>query len=101
MKLYFVYILQCCDNSYYVGMTSNLEKRLHQHNTGIHQEAYTYRRRPVKLKWVEQFTDPDLAMDLEKQIKGWSRKKKEALILNDWEKMRKLSKNYTQFGKSK
>lgn len=99
MKLYFVYILQCSDDSYYVGMTSNIEVRIYQHNFGKFPEAYTYMRRPLKLRWVEQFTDPTLAGDLEKQIKGWSRKKKEALIKKDWDKLIKLSKNYSQFGK--
>ncbi|PTX44108.1 putative endonuclease [Christiangramia gaetbulicola] len=99
MKLYFVYILQCSDDSFYVRMTSHLENRLNQHNSGKFREAYTYSRRPVKLKWIEQFTDPNLAADLEKQIKDWSRKKKEALIKKDWDKLVKLSKNYSQFGK--
>ena len=67
MKLYFVYILQCRDNSYYVGMTSNLVKRLQEHNWGKFPDAYTYKRRPVELKWMEQFTDPNLAADLEKK----------------------------------
>lgn len=79
-------------------MTSNLEERLYEHNSGKFPEAYTYKRRPVELKWIEKFTDPNLAMDLEKQLKGWSRKKKEALIARDWENLKKLSKNYTQFG---
>lgn len=99
MKLFIVYILECNDNSYYVGMTSNLEERLQQHNSGKFPDAYTYIRRPVELKWLEEFTDPNLAMDLEKQLKGWNRKKKEALILSDWDKLVKLSRNYTQFGK--
>ncbi|SDR69760.1 GIY-YIG nuclease family protein [Christiangramia echinicola] len=99
MKFYFVYILKCSDASYYVGMTSNLGERMNQHNSGEFPEAYTYKRRPVKLMWIEQFTDPKLALDLEKRIKGWSRKKKEALIKKDWEKLKEYSRNYTQFGK--
>ncbi|MCP9198339.1 GIY-YIG nuclease family protein [Gramella sp. GC03-9] len=101
MKLYFVYIVQCNDKSYYVGMTSNMEQRLNEHNSGKYPDAYTFSRRPVELKWIEQFTDPDIAMDWEKKLKGWSRKKKEALILNDWDRLIRLSKNYTQFGKPK
>ncbi|WP_405199476.1 GIY-YIG nuclease family protein [Christiangramia sp. LLG6405-1] len=99
MKLYYVYLLNCKDDSYYVGMTSNLEERLLQHNSGKFQDAYTFNRRPVKLMWAQQFTDPNIALDLEKKLKGWSRKKKIALILKDWEKLQKLSKNYSQFGK--
>jgi putative endonuclease len=82
-------------------MTSDFEKRLAQHNSGEFPEAYTYKRRPVELKWVEQFVDPKLASELEKKLKGWSRKKKEALISKDWEKLSQLSKNYSQFGKPK
>ncbi len=100
MKSYFIYILECSDKSYYVGMTSNLSERIDQHNSGKYHEAYTFHRRPVELKWVEQFTDPKVAAGLEKQIKGWSRKKKEALIEKDWEKLVKYSKNHTQFGKA-
>ncbi|MDX1544331.1 MAG: GIY-YIG nuclease family protein [Christiangramia sp.] len=99
MKLYFVYILQCNDDSYYVGMTSNLKERIEEHNLGKFPEAYTYRRRPLELKWFEEYTNPNIALDLEKKIKGWSRKKKEALILKDWNRLVILSKNYTQFGK--
>ncbi len=99
MKFYYVYILLCIDNSYYVGMTSALDERVRQHNSGFFPEAYTFQRRPVELKWFEKFTDASQAMDREKQLKGWSKKKKEALILNDWDKMVNISKNYTQFGK--
>jgi len=52
MKLYYVYLLECNDNSFYVGMTSNLKERLLQHNLGKFPEAYTFNRRPVKLMWV-------------------------------------------------
>ena len=100
MKLYFVYILQCSDNSYYVGMTSLLDQRILQHNSGEFPEAYTFLRRPVKLMWFEHFTDPQIASSLEKQIKGWSRKKKEALINGEWDKPKRFSRNHTQFGKS-
>ena len=51
MKLYIVYILQCRDGSYYVGVTSNLDERLKQHKSGVFPEAYTFKRRPVELKW--------------------------------------------------
>ena len=99
MKLYYVYLLNCKDDSFYVGMTSNLEERLLQHNTGKFPDAYTFNRRPVELMWAQQFIDPNTASELEKKLKGWSRKKKSALILKDWDKLQKLSKNYSQFGK--
>ena len=99
MKSYFVYILHCNDNSFYVGLTSELEERISQHNSGKFPEAFTCYRRPVSLKWFEKFKDPKLASALEKQIKGWSRRKKEALINGEWDKLKDFSKNYSQFGK--
>ena len=80
-------------------MTSNLEERLLQHHSGKYREAYTFNRRPVELMWVQQFTDPNTASELEKKLKGWSRKKKTALILKDWDKLQKFSRNYSQYGK--
>jgi len=84
MKTYFVYILLCSDNSFYTGVTNNLTRRLHEHQTGINSSCYTYTRRPVKLMRALQFNNPNDAISAEKQIKGWSRKKKEALINGDW-----------------
>ena len=99
MKTYFVYIVKCKDNSFYTGFTNNIERRLYEHNTGIDKNSYTYSRKPVELVWYEMFTDPAQAIIIEKKIKGWSRRKKQALIDEDWDKLVKLSKNYTQFGK--
>jgi putative endonuclease len=100
MKTFYVYILKCKDDSFYTGFTSNLDKRLLEHNAGIHSEAYTFTRRPIKLVWFEMFTDPTQAIAIEKKIKGWSRRKKQALIDEDWDKLVLYSKNYTQFGKN-
>ena len=99
MKLYFVYILKCKDNSFYTGFTNNLERRLYEHNAGLSKESYTYDKRPVELVWYEMFTEPTQAILIEKKIKGWSRRKKQALIDEDWDKLVKYSKNYTDFGK--
>lgn len=88
-KFLYVYILECADSSYYTGITNNPEKRIIQHNTGIDPEAYTYSRRPVEMVYYERFTDYLLAINWEKKIKGWSRKKKEALITGNWEKLKK------------
>ena len=98
-KLFYVYILKCADDSYYTGITNNIDQRLIQHSAGTNSTAYTYNRRPVQLVWAEMFNDPTIAIAMEKQIKGWSRGKKEALINEDWEKLMQFSKNYTQFGK--
>jgi putative endonuclease len=98
MKLYYVYILECSDSSFYIGISSNLDRRLIEHNRGLKKESYTYSRRPVVLKWMEIFTDPVQAIAIEKQLKGWSRRKKLALINEDWEKLVEYSKNYKQYG---
>ncbi len=93
---YFVYILACSDGSYYTGVTNNLERRLWEHETGFNAGCYTYKRRPVELKYAIHLTDVRQAIAWEKQIKGWSRKKKEALFKEDWEEIKKLAKNYTE-----
>ena len=101
MKSYFVYILQCSDDSFYTGMTSNLENRIMEHNEGIDTDSYTFKRRPVELKWFEEFQFVQQAIETEKQSKGWSRRKKQALIDRDWDRLIRYSKNYSQFGKEK
>lgn len=66
----------------------------------INRRTHTYVRRPVELKWFEQCTNPDEAIKIEKQLKGWSRRKKIALIEENWDKLILYSKNYTQYGSS-
>ncbi len=95
MKKYFVYILQCKDGSYYTGVTNNLEKRLHEHEKGLIKGCYTHSRRPVQLVFYDSFIKILNAIEREKQIKGWSRKKKEALINDNFEVLPELSKNKT------
>ena len=90
---YVVYIVECSDKSYYTGVTNDLDNRLYQHNSGFFKKAYTYSRRPVKLKFFDVFPDPLQALSFEKQIKGWTRKKKEALMRDDWEELVRLSKS--------
>ncbi len=99
MKLYYVYILECSDQSYYTGHTSNLNQRLYDHNAGKYASAYTFSRRPLTLKWFEVYTDPSQAIKVERQIKGWSRRKKLALIEENWEKLIEYSKSYSRYGK--
>jgi len=98
MKTYFVYILKCSDNSYYTGFTNNIERRFNEHEKGLNKECYTFNKRPLLLEWFETFNDVLDAIAIEKKIKGWSRRKKEALINQDWDKLVEYSKNYTQFG---
>ncbi len=91
--MYVVYILECSDKSHYTGLTKDLDERLWQHQTGFFPECYTCQRRPVVLRWHEYLDTAEDAMRREKQIKGWSRKKKEALIDGAMEKLRQLSKS--------
>ncbi len=86
-----MYILECSDGTYYVGSTKNLDKRILQHQNGLGAE-YTKRRLPVILKYYEEFERIDLAFYREKQVQGWSRKKREALINGEYEKLPELSK---------
>jgi putative endonuclease len=92
MKKYYVYILECSDKTYYTGLTSNLEKRMISHQSGKHTDSYTYSRRPIKLMFYTEFTEPHLAIAAEKQIKKWSRAKKEALIRREYDSLCHLSK---------
>jgi putative endonuclease len=91
MKQYFVYILKCSDGSYYTGVTNDVELRLSQHQSGKFPESYTHKRRPVELVFFCEFNDITQAISFEKQVKGWSRKKKEAIINDNWEKLKELS----------
>ncbi len=89
---YYVYIVECNDKSYYTGVTNNLERRIWEHNNDDNALAYTYKRRPVVLKYWLRFQDINQAIAWEKQLKGWSRKKKEALFKEDWEEIKRLAK---------
>lgn len=93
MKRYFVYIVECADGYYYTGITNNVERRLSEHNNGLDSSSYTYSRRPVILVFQYAFNNPKQAIAFEKQVKGWSRKKKEAIINNRWELLVELSKS--------
>ena len=86
---FWVYILRCADESYYVGHTENLELRVAQHQSGD-LGGYTKTRRPVQLVCSESFGTREDAFAAERQIKGWSRQKKAALIAGDWERLRLL-----------
>ena len=94
----YLYILLCDDGSYYTGSTRDLEQRLEEHFNG-EGANYTRKHKPVKLVYFEEFERIDEAYYREKQVQGWSRKKKEALINGKEEKLPELSKNYTQYGK--
>jgi len=90
--MYCVYILKCSDKTYYTGITSDLDKRLLEHQSGKHFGSYTFDRRPVELVYYAEFTDVNRAIALEKQIKKWSQAKKTALINGEYEKLPNLAK---------
>ena len=85
-----VYILRCSDRSYYTGHTDRLETRGVAHNQG-ELEGYTQKGRPVQLVFAEEMPTRQDAIARERQIKGWSRAKKEALISGDWDKLMALA----------
>lgn len=85
-----MYILECVDKTYYVGSTNNLELRLIQHQNG-EGANHTKKRLPVKLIYYEEFQRIDFAFYREKQVQGWCRKKKEALMRGMPEELNKLS----------
>ncbi|HCU6007072.1 GIY-YIG nuclease family protein [Legionella pneumophila] len=90
--MFWVYILQCSDKSYYTGQTDNLEKRLTQHQDKMIPGCYTSTRLPIQLKYSQEFMSREEALNAERQIKGWSRRKKEALINGDWQALSDYSK---------
>ena len=96
--MFYVYILKCSDNSYYTGQTDDIEKRINEHIIGQGCE-YTNNRLLVSLVYMECFDRRLDALVMENRIKKWSRRKKEALIKKDWDKLIFLSKRYTRYKK--
>ena len=95
-KVYYVYILRCADGSYYTGVTSKLQARIDEHQSGLDTKSFTSNKLPVELVYQEVFQMIQNAIVREKQIKGWSRAKKEALISGDYERLAALSKSKTR-----
>lgn len=89
---FYTYLLLCNDGSYYAGHTEDLDVRIAQHVTG-QLGGYTASRRPVRLVWADEFPSRYEALAAERQIKGWSRAKKKALIDGNWDKIRLLARN--------
>ncbi len=91
----YMYILECNDGSYYTGSTLDLEYRFEQHQNGKGAK-YTRKQLPVKLVYFEEYDRIDEAFYREKQVQGWRREKKKALINGEYEKLSELSENYSQ-----
>jgi putative endonuclease len=87
---FWVYILRCADDSYYTGHTDNLEKRIGEHQAGL-CGGYTASRLPVELAFSQDFSTREEALSAEQQTKGWSRKKKEAMMRGDWAEVSRLA----------
>jgi putative endonuclease len=95
-----VYILRCSDERYYVGSHrgEDVATRVSQHNLGSDKTAWTYGRRPVTLAWAEYFDEILTAIALERQLKGWTRAKKEAVIRGDWDALPALARGRNRIG---
>jgi putative endonuclease len=93
---FWVYILRCADASFYTGHTDNIDQRIVQHNTGAIPTCYTFMRRPLALVFSQDFATREEALAAEQQIKGWSRKKKEAMIQGNWIEVSRLAMNHQQ-----
>lgn len=88
---FWAYMLHCRGGVFYTGYTDDLERRIGAHQSGL-IPGFTQSLLPVELVWSQQFTTRDEALSAERQIKGWSRRKKLALIRGDWEDVSRLAK---------
>jgi putative endonuclease len=91
---FYAYLLRCSDGSYYAGHTDDIEHRMAQHSTGA-LGGYTAKRLPVVLVWSDSFMTRDEAFATERKLKGWSRAKKEALVVGNWELVSRLARSRT------
>ncbi len=94
---FWVYMLHCADGKYYVGHTDNLELRIAEHAAGS-IGGFTATRRPVTVVFSEDFPTRDDALARERQLKGWSRAKKEALCRGDWSEIQRLASHRSSWG---
>src|SRR5438477_10131580 len=91
MEPFYVYMLRCADGSFYVGHTDDLDRRIREHETGL-CGGYTAEHLPVELVHSETYASRDEAFSRERQLKGWSRAKKRALIQGDFTKLKELAR---------
>ena len=90
---FWVYLLRCADGSYYTGHTDSLEYRIGQHQSGAFPTCYTFNRRPVEVVFVQGHASREEALSSERQVKGWRRRKKEAMIRGDWAEVLRLARS--------
>ena len=93
-----VYMLQCADGRIYIGSYrgDDLDVRVSEHNAGAYPDAWTYKRRPVRLVWSQEFQLITDAIAVEQQMKRWRRAKKEAVIRGDWSALPDLARAYSR-----
>jgi predicted GIY-YIG superfamily endonuclease len=91
MQDFYIYILKCADNTYYTGHTDNIEKRIEEHKSNTY-ECYTSTRMPVELVYLENFASRAEALEAERKIKKWGKRKKDALVSNGWDGILALRK---------
>jgi putative endonuclease len=91
MRSYYVYMLRCIDGTFYIGITNDIIRRYNEHCDGHSTTSYTSSRRPLRLVYVAEFDRPTDAIAFEKQMKGWSHKKKRAYADRDWPLVNRLS----------
>jgi len=87
----YMYILKCCDDTFYTGSTKNLDRRIIEHQSGLGAN-YTKKKLPIELIYYEEYSRIDEAFYREKQVQGWGRKKKIALIKGKTYLLPKLAK---------
>jgi predicted GIY-YIG superfamily endonuclease len=90
--LFWVYILQTADGTYYVGQTHDLRERLRKHRLGLGSK-HTHDHGAPRLVYAEPLSDLTVAVQRERQLKGWTRAKKAALIHGDFDRLRQLSQS--------
>ena len=91
MKSYFIYILECSDLLLYTGFTNHISRRMEEHEFGSNKNCFTYKRRPVRLLFHQEFIDVEQAIYFEKKIKKWSAQKKRALANGEYDRLQYLS----------
>ena len=91
--MWYLCILKCENDRYYVGITNSIEQRLGKHQRGV-GARFTKQNRPEKILYQESFGTKSVAMQREQQLKRWSRAKKDALIAGDTDKLRRLSTSH-------
>jgi putative endonuclease len=96
---FWAYMLHCADGSFYAGHTDDLDGRIGAHQSGL-IPGYTATRLPVKLVWCDEFPSRYEALQAERQVKGWGRAKKLALIRGDWKLISSLARNSKEKGRA-